>query len=250
MKIVSWNVNGIRACIKKGYYDFFAQTDADFFCIQETKMQAGQQEIITNGYVQFQNCAQRKGYSGVMVFAKQPPLSVFYGMGIEEHDREGRLLTLEYDSYYLLNCYTPNAKEQLARLTYRIAWEEAFRQYINGLTKRKAVILCGDLNVAHQKIDIKDAHRYHHHAGFSDAERAQFSKLLETGLVDTYRYVYPETVAYTWWDYRFFARQKNIGWRIDYVLVSESLKPNIQDAYIYGDVLGSDHCPIGLRIDV
>lgn len=248
MKLVSWNVNGIRACIKKGFYDYFQAADADIFCIQETKMQAGQVEMQIDGYYQYMNCAQRKGYSGVMVFTKQKPLSLFYGLGIEKHDQEGRLLTLEYDSFFLVCCYTPNAKENLARLAYRMEWEDAFRSYVTHLHKSKPVIICGDLNVAHQAIDLKNPDTNHNSAGFSDAERGKLSELLDCGFIDTYRFLYPDQIAYSWWSYRFYARAKNAGWRIDYFLVSDELKDYLVDAAVETQIMGSDHCPVTLEI--
>lgn len=248
MKLVSWNVNGIRACVQKGFYDFFHQMDADIFCIQETKMQPGQLEINSEGYYQYMNSAVRKGYSGVMVFTKQKPLFIRYGMGIEQHDQEGRLITLEYDNFYFIGCYTPNSKDELARLSYRMEWEDAFRAYIKHLDAQKPIVLCGDLNVAHQEIDLKNPKTNRGSAGFSDEERAKFSDLLNSGFIDTYRYLYPEKIEYSWWSYRFKARERNAGWRIDYFIVSERLKNQIQEAKIHTDVSGSDHCPVSLEI--
>lgn len=248
MKLVSWNVNGIRACVQKGFYEFFQQMDADIFCIQETKMQPGQLELNSEGYYQYMNSAVRKGYSGVMVFTKQKPLSVRYGMGIEQHDQEGRLITLEYDNFYFIGCYTPNSKDELARLSYRMEWEDAFRNYIKRLDAQKPIVLCGDLNVAHQEIDLKNPKTNRGSAGFSDEERAKLSELLNSGFIDTYRYLYPEKIEYSWWSYRFKARERNAGWRIDYFIVSERLKNRIQEAKIHTDVTGSDHCPVSLEI--
>lgn len=248
MKLVSWNVNGIRACVQKGFYDFFHQVDADIFCIQETKMQPGQLEINSEGYYQYMNSAVRKGYSGVMVFTKRKPLSIRYGMGIEQHDQEGRLITLEYENFYFIGCYTPNSKDELARLSYRMEWEDAFRAYIKHLDAQKPIVLCGDLNVAHQEIDLKNPKTNRGSAGFSDEERAKFSDLLNSDFIDTYRYLYPEKIEYSWWSYRFKARERNAGWRIDYFIVSERLKNRIQEAKIHTDVTGSDHCPVSLEI--
>lgn len=248
MKLVSWNVNGIRACVQKGFYEFFQQMDADIFCIQETKMQPGQLEINSEGYYQYMNSAVRKGYSGVMVFTKRKPLSIRYGMGIEQHDQEGRLITLEYDNFYFIGCYTPNSKDELARLSYRMEWEDAFRAYIKHLDAQKPIVLCGDLNVAHQEIDLKNPKTNRGSAGFSDEERAKFSDLLNSGFIDTYRYLYPEKIEYSWWSYRFKARERNAGWRIDYFIVSKRLKNRIQEAKIHTDVTGSDHCPVSLEI--
>lgn len=248
MKLVSWNVNGIRSCVQKGFYDFFKEINADIFCIQETKMQQGQLEIISDGYYQYMNCAKRKGYSGVMVFTKQKPLSVHYGMGIEEHDQEGRLITLEFENFYFIGCYTPNSKDELARLPYRMEWEDAFRSYIKQLDAQKPVILCGDLNVAHQEIDLKNPKTNRNSAGFSDEERAKLSELLNSGFIDTYRFLYPEKVEYSWWSYRFKARERNAGWRIDYFIISQSLQKQIREAKIHTDVFGSDHCPVSLEI--
>lgn len=250
MKLVSWNVNGLRACAGKGFYDFFNQMDADIFCIQESKMQKGQHEFQTDHYYIYENCAEKKGYSGVIVFTKKEPLSVSYGLGIEEHDHEGRVITCEYDDFYLVNCYTPNSKEELARLGYRMEWEDAFRSYLMKLDQNKPVILCGDLNVAHQEIDLKNPKTNHFNPGFSDEERNKFTELLKAGFIDTYRTLYPDTVAYSWWSYRFQARAKNIGWRIDYFVASERLKDKVKDALIYSEILGSDHCPVGLEIEL
>lgn len=250
MKLISWNVNGMRAVVNKGFYDFFDTIDADVFCIQETKMQEGQLEINKEGYHMYMNSAIKKGYSGTMVFSKIKPLSVTYGMGKEEHDQEGRVITCEYDNFYLVNVYVPNSKEQLARLSYRIQWEEDFRNYLMELDKKKPVIMCGDLNVAHEEIDLKNPNSNHHNAGFSDEERQALSQLLDSGFIDSFRYLYPNKIEYSWWSYRFHARANNAGWRIDYFIVSNQMKDKIKDAKIYGDVFGSDHCPVLLEMDL
>ena len=251
MKLISWNVNGLRACITKGFEDFFKEVDADMFCIQETKMQEDQaEEIKYEGYYRYMNSAVKKGYSGTMVFTKQEPISVTYGLGIEEHDQEGRIITLEYDKFYLVCCYTPNSKRELERLDYRMVWEDEMLKYFKKLEETKPVIYCGDLNVAHCEIDIKNPATNHHSAGFTDEERNKFSVLLSNGFIDTYRYLYPEKVEYSWWSYMRQAREKNIGWRIDYFVVSEALKNYISDAKIHTEVLGSDHCPIELDINL
>ncbi len=250
MKLVSWNVNGIRACVQKGFYDFFQQVNADIFCIQETKMQPNQLEINSDGYYQYMNSAVKKGYSGVMVFTKQKPLSVSYGMGIEKHDQEGRLITLEFEGFYFVGCYTPNSKDELARLPYRMEWEDDFRTYLNKLDEKKPVILCGDLNVAHQEIDLKNPKTNRNSAGFSDEERAKLTQLLESGFIDTFRYLNPEKIAYSWWSYRFNARARNAGWRIDYFIVSKRLCDMLKQADIHTDITGSDHCPVSLEINL
>ena len=251
MKLISWNVNGLRACITKGFEDFFKEVDADMFCIQETKMQEDQaEEIQYEGYHRYMNSAVKKGYSGTMVFTKQEPISVTYGLGIEEHDQEGRIITLEYDKFYLVCCYTPNSKRELERLDYRMVWEDEMLKYFKKLEETKPVIYCGDLNVAHCEIDIKNPATNHHSAGFTDEERNKFSVLLSNGFIDTYRYLYPEKVEYSWWSYMRQAREKNIGWRIDYFVVSEALKKYISDAKIHTEVLGSDHCPIELELNI
>ena len=251
MKLISWNVNGLRACITKGFNDFFKEIDADMFCIQETKMQEDQaKEIQFEGYHRFMNSAVKKGYSGTMVFTKQEPLSVTYGLGIEEHDQEGRIITLEYEKFYLVCCYTPNSKRELERLDYRMIWEDEILKYFKKLEETKPVVYCGDLNVAHQEIDIKNPATNHHSAGFTDEERNKFSVLLSNGFIDTYRYMYPDKVEYSWWSYMRQAREKNIGWRIDYFVVSDALKQNIEDAKIQTSVLGIDHCPIELDIKI
>ena len=247
MKLVSWNVNGIRACMKKGFMDFFQAIDADIFCIQETKMQPGQLEIETDGYVQYMNSADKKGYSGVMVFSKKEPLSVSYGLGIDEHDHEGRVITCEYDTFYLVCVYTPNSKDGFLRLDYRMQWEDAFRAYLQRLKESKSVVVCGDLNVAHQEIDLKNPKTNRRNAGFTDEEREKMTTLLSSGFVDSYRYLYPDKEnVYSWWSYRFSAREKNAGWRIDYFLVSEDAKERIEEAQIHTDIYGSDHCPVSL----
>ena len=249
MKLVSWNVNGIRACVTKGFYDFFKDVDADIFCIQESKMQEGQLEFDLDNYYIYMNCAVKKGYSGVITFSKTKPISVTKGIGIEEHDQEGRVLTCEYDDFYVVNCYTPNSKDGLLRLDYRMVWEDAFRNYLKELEKNKPVILCGDLNVAHTEIDLKNPKTNRMNAGFTDQERNKMSELLDSGMIDTYRYFYPDKIEYSWWSYRFKAREKNAGWRIDYFITSNSLKERLKDACIYTDIFGSDHCPVGLEIE-
>lgn len=250
MKFISWNVNGLRACVQKGFQDFFDAADADFFCLQETKLQAGQIDLPTPNHHAYWNYAQKKGYSGTAIFAKQEPLSVRYGMGIEELDTEGRLITLEYPCFFLITCYTPNAQQELARIDHRLKWEDAFRKYLKSLDAQKPVIVCGDLNVAHQEIDLKNPASNRGNAGFSDEERSAFGTLLEAGFTDSFRFLHPETTgAYSWWSYRFNARKNNAGWRIDYFLVSDRIKEKITAAPIYSDILGSDHCPIGLEID-
>ena len=251
MKFISWNVNGIRACAQKGFMDVFNELDADIFCIQESKMQAGQLELDTPGYHQYWNYAEKKGYSGTAIFTKKEPLNVSYGIGIEEHDQEGRVITLEFEKFYLVNCYTPNAKRGLERLEYRMVWEDAFRNYLLELNKVKPVIMCGDLNVAHNEIDLKNPKTNVGNAGFTNEERGKMSELLNAGFIDTFRYLYPDKEnVYTWWSYMFHAREKNVGWRIDYFITSKSLKKNIKDAIIYDNILGSDHCPIGLEIEI
>jgi exodeoxyribonuclease-3 len=248
MKLISWNVNGIRACVKKGFSDYFKAADADIFCIQETKLQAGQIELETEGYRQFWNYAERKGYSGTAVFAKEEPISTVYGIGIPEHDMEGRVITLEYPDFYLVTVYTPNSKDELARIDYRMDWEDAFRAYLTALREKKGVIVCGDLNVAHEEIDLKNPKTNRGHAGFSDQERSKFGELLNSGFTDTYRYLYPDKIEYSWWSYRFRAREHNAGWRIDYFLVSDDLRDEVKDAVIHTEVMGSDHCPVELDI--
>ncbi|MCL2050669.1 MAG: exodeoxyribonuclease III [Lachnospiraceae bacterium] len=247
MKLISWNVNGIRACIGKGLMDFFNQADADVFCLQETKVSPGQIELPLSGYHQFWNYAVKKGYSGTAIFTKQEPLNVHYGMDINEHDQEGRIIALEMADFYIVTIYTPNSKEQLLRLDYRMIWEEAFLAYLKKLEEHKPVIFCGDLNVAHKEIDLKNPKSNRRNAGFTDEEREKFTNLLNAGFIDTYRHFYPDIEgAYSWWSYRFQARTRNVGWRIDYFVVSEALKERLADALIYQDVHGSDHCPVGL----
>lgn len=249
MRFVSWNVNGLRACMQKGFLDFFQQIDADFFCLQETKLQDGQIELELSGYQQYWCYAEKKGYSGTAIFTKHEPLSVSYGISIPELDTEGRVITLEYDDYFLVTCYTPNAQRELARIDHRMKWEDAFRGYLTGLDAKKPVILCGDLNVAHKEIDLKNPASNHGSAGFSDEERGAFTKLLEAGFTDSFRHLYPNKAgAYTWWSYMFKARERNTGWRIDYFVVSDRLQPFMEDAVIHSDVMGSDHCPVELRL--
>ena len=249
MKIVTWNVNGLRACITKGFNDFFKEIDADIFCIQETKMQDEQaEEIQFDGYYRYMNSAVKKGYAGTMVFSKMEPISVTYGLGIEEHDQEGRIITLEYDNFYLVNCYTPNSKRELERLEYRMRWEDEMLKYFKKLEERKPVVYCGDLNVAHEEIDIKNPQTNHFSAGFTDDEREKMTRLLASGFIDTFRYLYPDKVEYSWWSYMRNAREKNIGWRLDYFIVSEVLKDKIKDTKIHTQVLGSDHCPVSLDL--
>ncbi len=249
MKLISWNVNGIRACLTKGFLDFFNQEQADIFCVQETKMQEGQAEIILDGYKQYWNSAEKKGYSGTAIFTKMEPISVHYDIDSEEHSHEGRSITLEFNDFYIVNAYTPNAQPELARLDFRMSWEDAMRAYLTKLSKNKSVILCGDLNVAHQEIDLKNPKTNHKNPGFSDEERSKMTDLLNAGFTDTFRYVYPDLEeAYTWWSYRFRAREKNAGWRIDYFITSNDLQEKIEDAVIYKEVLGSDHCPVGLLL--
>ncbi len=249
MKLISWNVNGLRACVDKGFLEFFQAVDADIFCVQETKMQPGQLTLELQGYHQYWNSAEKKGYSGTAGFCKEEPLAVNYGLGIEEHDHEGRVITLEFESFYLVNVYTPNSQDKLARLDYRLAWEDAFRAYLLALDAQKPLIICGDLNVAHEEIDLKNPKTNRGNAGFSDEERGKLTELLQAGFVDTFRYFYPEvTGIYSWWSYRFQARAKNAGWRIDYFLVSQRLTERLADAAIHTDIMGSDHCPVELRL--
>ena len=267
MKMISWNVNGLRACVQKGFWDFFRESDADVFCLQETKLQAGQiampEDVFTvtgnedteastdTKWYGYWNYAEKKGYSGTAVFTKKKPLSVAYGIGIEEHDHEGRVITLEFEEYYMVTCYTPNSKNELLRLPYRMVWEEDFLAYLQTLDKNKPVIMCGDLNVAHEEIDIKNPKTNHHNAGFTDEERQKMTMLLAGGFTDTYRYLYPDTRdVYSWWSYRFHARDKNAGWRIDYFIASNRLQTKIEDAIIHTEVLGSDHCPVELKIQL
>ena len=249
MKLISWNVNGLRAVYKKGFMEFFKEVNADIFCIQETKVQEGQIELELKGYNQYFNYANRKGYSGTAIFTKNTPEEVTNGIGIKEHDQEGRIITLKFKKFYLVNCYTPNSGRELARLDYRMTWEEAFKQYLENLDKDKPVILCGDLNVAHKEIDLKNPKTNRKNAGFTDEDREKMTKLIETGFTDTFRYLYPDKEnSYTWWSYMGHAREKNVGWRIDYFLTSNRIKTKIEEAYIFDKVLGSDHCPIGLEV--
>ena len=249
MKLISWNVNGIRACVNKGFEEFFKQIDADIFCIQETKCQPGQIDLEFEGYTSYWNSAEKKGYSGTAIFTKQKPMQVQYGIGIEEHDKEGRVITLEYENFYMVNIYTPNSKRELERLDYRQIWEDEIRKYLLDLNTKKPVIMCGDLNVAHQEIDLKNPKTNRGNAGFTDEEREKMTALLSVGFIDSYRYLYPEKEeAYSWWSYMGRAREKNVGWRIDYFIVSESIKDKIKEATIYPEVMGSDHCPVGLEI--
>lgn len=249
MKFISWNVNGLRACVGKGFLDVLKEQDADIFCIQETKLQKGQIDLNLPGYHQYWNYAEKKGYSGTAVFTKEKPLSASYGIGMEEHDHEGRVITLEYPDFYFITVYTPNSQNELARLDYRMKWEDDFLSYLKKLEENKPVIFCGDLNVAHKEIDLKNPKNNRMNAGFTDEERSKFTALTEAGFVDTFRYFYPDLEgAYSWWSYRFSARAKNAGWRIDYFLVSECLKERLEDAFIYKDIMGSDHCPVGLAL--
>ena len=250
MKFVSWNVNGIRACVGKDFLESFRSLDADFFCIQESKVQEGQIELDLPGYHQYWNYAEKKGYSGTAVFAKKEPLSVNYGMGIEEHDHEGRVITLEYEDFYMITVYTPNSQDGLARLDYRQEWEDAFRGYLLALDAKKPVVVCGDLNVAHQEIDLKNPKTNRKNAGFTDEERGKFTDLLAAGFTDTFRFLHPENIEYSWWSYRFRAREKNAGWRIDYFLVSDRLQDRIKEASIHQEIFGSDHCPVELVLDI
>ena len=251
LKFISWNVNGLRACYDKGFADAFNRLEADFFCLQETKMQEGQLDVQFEGYQSYWNYAEKKGYSGTAIFSKVKPLSVTYGLGIEEHDHEGRVITLELESYYLITVYTPNSQEELRRLDYRMKWDDDFRAYLKKLEEKKPVIVCGDLNVAHKEIDLKNPKTNRKNAGFTDEERAKFTTLLESGFTDTFRYFYPEQEGiYSWWSYRFKAREKNAGWRIDYFLTSDSLKDKLRGAQIHTDILGSDHCPVDLTIEL
>ena len=251
LKFISWNVNGLRACYDKGFADAFNRLEADFFCLQETKMQEGQLDVQFEGYQSYWNYAEKKGYSGTAIFSKVKPLSVTYGLGIEEHDHEGRVITLELESYYLITVYTPNSQEELRRLDYRMKWDDDFRAYLKKLEEKKPVIVCGDLNVAHKEIDLKNPKTNRKNAGFTDEERAKFTTLLESGFTDTFRYFYPEQEGiYSWWSYRFKAREKNAGWRIDYFLASASLNDKLKGAAIHTDIFGSDHCPVELTIEL
>ena len=250
-KMISWNVNGLRACMGKGFADFFNEIDADVFCIQESKLQEGQIDFAPEGYHAYWNYAEKKGYSGTAIFTKEEPLSVAYGIGVEEHDHEGRVITCEFPEYYVITCYTPNSQDGLARLPYRMTWEDAFRGYLKGLEEKKPVIFCGDLNVAHREIDLKNPKTNRKNAGFTDEEREKFGELLEAGFVDTFRHFYPNMEnIYSWWSYRFKAREKNAGWRIDYFCTSERLKDRLVDAKIHTEIFGSDHCPVELLIEV
>ena len=250
MKLISWNVNGLRACCGKGFEEFFRNEEADFFCLQETKLQPEQVEISYEGYHQYFNSAVKKGYSGTAIFCKREPLAVTYDLNIDKHDQEGRVITLEYEDFYLVTVYTPNSKKELARLDYRMEWEEDFRDYLSKLDRKKPVIICGDMNVAHKEIDLKNPKSNTRNAGFTMEERDKMTKLLESGFVDTFRYLYPDkTDAYTWWSYMFKAREKNVGWRIDYFLTSDRWKDKITDSIIYSDIMGSDHCPVGLVLE-
>ena len=249
MKLISWNVNGLRACVGKGFEEFVREQDADMICLQETKLQEGQIDLQLPGYEMFWNYAEKKGYSGTALFTKEKPIAVTYGMGIEEHDKEGRIICAEFTEYFVVTVYTPNSQNELARLPYRMEWEDAFLAYLKILEEKKPVIFCGDLNVAHREIDLKNPKTNRKNAGFTDEEREKFSRLLENGFVDTFRHFYPDAEGiYSWWSYRFKAREKNAGWRIDYFLVSECLKDRLQDAMIYTEVMGSDHCPVGLLL--
>lgn len=251
MKLVSWNVNGIRACNEKGFPQIFTELNADFFCLQETKMQEGQLDLFFEGYQSYWNYAEKKGYSGTAIFTKHTPLSVSYGIGIEEHDKEGRVITLEMEKFFLVTVYTPNSQDELKRLDYRMTWEDAFRQYILQLNKKKPVIFCGDLNVAHKEIDLKNPKTNRRNAGFTDEERDKFQVMLDAGFIDTFRFFYPDAEhCYSWWSYRFKAREKNAGWRIDYFIISDALKNNLRSAKIHSEIFGSDHCPVEVEIEI
>lgn len=250
MKFISWNVNGLRACVTKGFEDIFKNLDADFFCLQETKMQHGQLDLQFEGYTSYWNYAEKKGYSGTAIYSKHKPINVSYGIGVEQHDHEGRVVTLEFDSFFLVTVYTPNTQDELKRLDYRMQWETDFQAYLKTLDAKKTVIVCGDMNVAHQEIDLKNPKTNRRNAGFTDEEREKMTQLLNSGFVDTFRFLYPETITYSWWSYRFKAREKNTGWRIDYFLTSERLKDKITEAKIHTDIFGSDHCPVELDLDL
>ena len=251
MKFISWNVNGLRACLQKGFQDYFDATQADFFCLQETKLSQGQLSLPLPGYHAYWSYAEKKGYSGTAIFAKQEPLSVSYGVGVPELDTEGRLITLEYPTFFLVTCYTPNAQRELARIDHRLKWDQAFRSHLMGLDEKKSVVICGDLNVAHKEIDLKNPASNRGNAGFSDQERESFQKTLDCGFTDSFRHLYPDLPgAYSWWSYMFHAREKNVGWRIDYFLVSNRAAPNIQEAAIHSEIFGSDHCPVELVMDL
>ena len=250
-KMISWNVNGIRACVQKGFPEAFSSLDADIFCLQETKLQEGQIELPFEDYHQYWNYAEKKGYSGTAIFTKEEPISVFYGMDIAEHDTEGRLITLEFENFYFITCYTPNAQDGLRRLDYRMKWEDDFREYVKSLDRTKPVIFCGDLNVAHNEIDLKNPKSNRGNPGFSDEERGKFTELLKNGFTDSFRFLYPDlTDAYSWWSYRFHAREKNAGWRIDYFVVSDRIASDIKEAKIHSEIFGSDHCPVELQIEI
>ena len=250
-KLISWNVNGLRACVTKGFLEFFNDIDADIFCVQETKLQQGQIDLDLPGYHQYWNYAEKKGYSGTAMFTKEEPLNVFYGIGIDEHDKEGRVITAEFEKFYAVTCYTPNSQNELKRLEYRMTWEDAFLEYLKKLDSSKPVILCGDLNVAHKEIDLKNPKTNRKNAGFTDEERSKMTALLDSGFTDTFRHFYPEKEQiYSWWSYRFKAREKNTGWRIDYFIVSEDIKDKVRDASIHTAVFGSDHCPVSLTLDL
>ena len=250
MKLISWNVNGLRACVGKNFYEAFKDLDADVFCLQETKMQEGQLAVDLPGYQQYWNYAEKKGYSGTAIFTRKAPLDVTYGIGQEVHDHEGRVITLEFDDFYMITVYTPNAQDGLKRLSYRMEWEDAFREYLLSLKEKKPVIVCGDMNVAHEEIDLKNPKTNHQNPGFTDEEREKMTALLNAGFIDTFRFLYPETETYSWWSYRFHAREKNVGWRIDYFLASEELRDRIKDAVIHTDIFGSDHCPVELQVEI
>lgn len=255
MKLISWNVNGLRAAVNKGFDDFFKKENADIFCIQETKMQEDQLDENIKGifkeYNSYWNSAEKKGYSGTAIFTKKKPMNVTYGIGIEEHDKEGRVITLEFENFFMVNCYTPNAKRELERLDYRMVWEDEFRKYLLKLNESKPVVMCGDLNVAHEEIDLKNPKTNRRNAGFTDEERGKMTELLNAGFTDTFRYLYPDKPdMYTWWSYMFKAREKNAGWRIDYFIVSKSIENKIKESYIYSEIMGSDHCPVGLALDI
>lgn len=247
-KFISWNVNGLRACVGKGFEETFKALDADFFCLQETKMQAGQLDLAFEGYHSYWNYAEKKGYSGTAIYAKQTPLNVAYGIGIEQHDHEGRVITLEYEDFFLVNAYVPNSQDGLRRLDYRMEWEDDFRRYLMALDQKKPVIFCGDLNVAHEEIDLKNPKTNRKNAGFTDEEREKMTALLSSGFTDTFRFKYPEQQTFSWWSYRFKAREKNTGWRIDYFIVSDRLRPQVEDALIHTEIYGSDHCPVELLL--
>lgn len=250
MKFISWNVNGLRACVTKGFEDIFKNLDADFFCLQETKMQHGQLDLQFEGYTSYWNYSEKKGYSGTAIYSKHKPINVSYGIGVEQHDHEGRVVTLEFDSFFLVTVYTPNTQDELKRLDYRMQWETDFQAYLKTLDAKKPVIVCGDMNVAHQEIDLKNPKTNRRNAGFTDEEREKMTQLLNSGFVDTFRFLYPDTITYSWWSYRFKAREKNTGWRIDYFLTSERLKDKITEAKIHTDIFGSDHCPVELDLDL